>query len=93
MEALRLKPDAGTIASLLPAVTNTSSNNVSYVKEVFMKLAKKIVVSWNVMIAVWKTYSIEPDAITIASVLPSCGDPWALSLGWQMHEYVEMKKL
>nr|POE71649.1 putative pentatricopeptide repeat-containing protein [Quercus suber] len=52
MEALRLKPDAGTIASLLPAVTNTSSNNVSYVKEVFMKLAKKIVVSWNVMIAV-----------------------------------------
>uniref|UniRef100_A0A7N2MGQ3 DYW domain-containing protein n=1 Tax=Quercus lobata TaxID=97700 RepID=A0A7N2MGQ3_QUELO len=93
MEALRLKPDAGTIASLLPAVTNTSSNNVSYVKEIFMKLPKKSVVSWNVMTAVWKKYRIEPDAVTIASVLPACGDPLALSLGRQMHEYVEMKKL
>lgn len=41
----------------------------------------------------WKKYRIEPDAVTIASVLPACGDPLALSLGRQMHEYVEMKKL
>ena len=109
MEALRLKPDAGTMASLLPAVTNTASNNVSYVKEIFMKLAKKSMVSWNVMIAVYVNNSmpaeavnlylqmeknrIEPDAVTIASILPACGDLSALSLGRQMHEYVERKKL
>ena len=109
MEALRLKPDAGTMASLLPAVTNTASNNVSYVKEIFMKLAKKSMVSWNVMIAVYVNNSmpaeavnlylqmeknrIEPDAVTIASILPACGDLSALSLGRRMHEYVERKKL
>ncbi|KAF3960400.1 hypothetical protein CMV_014884 [Castanea mollissima] len=109
MEALRLKPDAGTMASLLPAVTNTTSNNVSYVKEIFMKLDKKSVVSWNVMIAVYvnnsmpaeavnlylqmEKNSIEPDAVTIASILPACGDLSALSLGRRMHEYVERKKL
>jgi pentatricopeptide repeat protein len=109
MEALRLKPDAGTMASLLPAVTNTTSNNVSYVKDMFMKLAKKSVVSWNVMVAVYVNNSmpgeainlylqmeecgIEPDAVTIASVLPACGDLSALSLGRRMHEYVERKKL
>ncbi|XP_059434000.1 putative pentatricopeptide repeat-containing protein At3g49142 [Corylus avellana] len=109
MEVLRLKPDAGTMASLLPAVTNTTSNNVSYVKDMFMKLAKKSVVSWNVMVAVYVNNSmpgeavnlylqmeecgIEPDAVTIASVLPACGDLSALSLGRRMHEYVERKKL
>ncbi|KAK9994660.1 hypothetical protein SO802_024363 [Lithocarpus litseifolius] len=109
MEALRLKPDAGTMASLLPAVTNTTSNNVSYVKEIFMKLAKKSVVSWNVMMAVYvknlmpaeavnlylqmEKNRIEPDAVTIASILPACGDLSALSLGRRMHEYVERKKL
>ncbi|KAM3682093.1 hypothetical protein ACJW31_12G046000 [Castanea mollissima] len=109
MEALRLKPDAGTMASLLPAVTSTTSNNVSYVKEIFMKLDKKSLVSWNVMIAVYvnnsmpaeavnlylqmEKNSIEPDAVTIASILPACGDLSALSLGRRMHEYVERKKL
>ena len=109
IEALRLKPDAGTMASLLPAVTNTTSNNVSYVKDMFTKLAKKSVVSWNVMLAVYVNNSmpgeainlylqmeecgIEPDAVTIASVLPACGDLSALSLGRRMHEYVERKKL
>lgn len=109
MEALRLKPDTGTMASLLPAVTNTTSNNVSYVKDMFMKLAKKSVVSWNVMVAVYVNNSmpgeavnlylqmeacgIEPDAVTIASVLPACGDLSALSLGRRVHEYVERKKL
>lgn len=65
MEALRLKPDAGTIASLLPAVTNTSANNVSYVKEIFMKLPKKSVVSWNVMIAVYVNNSMNGDAVNL----------------------------
>ena len=65
MEASRLKPDAGTIASLLPAVTNVSSNNVSYVKEIFMKLAKKSVVSWNVIIAVYVNNSMNGEAVNL----------------------------
>ncbi|KAI4348040.1 hypothetical protein L6164_008802 [Bauhinia variegata] len=52
MEALKQKPDAGTMASLLPAVNNTSSDNVSYINEMFMILDKKSLVSWNVMITV-----------------------------------------
>lgn len=109
MEGLDLRPDAGTMASLLPAVTNTTLDNVSFVKEMFMQLAKKSVVSWNVMIAVYVNNSmpgeavklylqmescgIEPDAVTIASVLPACGDLSALSLGRRMHEFVDRKNL
>ncbi|XP_044467450.1 putative pentatricopeptide repeat-containing protein At3g49142 [Mangifera indica] len=107
MELLRVKPDAGTMASLLPAVTNTSLDNVLYVKEMFLKL--KNLVSWNVMIAVYVNHSmpaeavdlylhmqehgIEPDAISFASVLPACGDLSALLLGRRIHYLVEKKKL
>ncbi|KAK1575604.1 hypothetical protein Q3G72_006859 [Acer saccharum] len=109
MESLGLKPDTGTMASLLPAVTNTSFENVSYVKEMFSKLDKKNLVSWNVMIAAYVNsampteavdlYSqmdmqgIEPDAISFSIVLPACGDLSALLLGRQIHKYVERKKL
>ncbi|XP_027924834.1 putative pentatricopeptide repeat-containing protein At3g49142 [Vigna unguiculata] len=109
MECLRHKPDAGTMASLLPAVTDTSSENISYVKQMFVNLEKKNLVSWNVMITVYMKNSmpekavdlylqmekceVEPDAITCASVLPACGDLSALLLGRRIHEYVERKKL
>ncbi|KAA8539995.1 hypothetical protein F0562_026687 [Nyssa sinensis] len=109
MELVRLKPNAGTMASLLPAVTSTSSSNVLFVEEMFMKLDKESLVSWNVMIAVYvnnsmateavELYSqmesrgIEPDAVTIASILPACGDLSALLLGRKIHEYVERKRL
>ena len=75
----------------------------------FSKLDKKNLVSWNVMIAVYVNSSmpaeavdlysqmdvqgIEPDAISVASVLPACGDLSALLLGRQIHKYVERKKL
>ena len=109
MEALKQKPDAGTMASLMPAVTNTSSDNVLYVSNIFVNLEKKSLVSWNVMITVYMKNSmpsnavdlylqmekggVEPDAITCASVLPACGDLSALLLGRRIHEYVERKKL
>uniref|UniRef100_A0A6N2KVZ1 Pentacotripeptide-repeat region of PRORP domain-containing protein n=1 Tax=Salix viminalis TaxID=40686 RepID=A0A6N2KVZ1_SALVM len=89
MEDLKLKPDAGTMGSLLPAVTNTSCDNVLYVKEMFMKLKEKSLISWNVMIAVYvnnampneamdlylqmQVHGVEPDAVSISSVLPACG--------------------
>ncbi|MED6179782.1 putative pentatricopeptide repeat-containing protein [Stylosanthes scabra] len=109
MEALKQKPDAGTLASLMPAVSNTSSDNVLYVRDMFMNLNKKSLVSWNVMIAMYMKNSmpskavqlylemeksgVEPDAITCASVLPACGDLSALLLGKRIHEYVNRKKL
>lgn len=109
MELFNIKADAGTMASLLPAVTNTSAKNISFVEELFMKLAKESVISWNVMVAVYMKNSMpalavelylemesrgmEPDAITFASVLPACGDLSALSLGRHIDEYVKRKRL
>ncbi|KAK6936743.1 Pentatricopeptide repeat [Dillenia turbinata] len=83
-----LSHDAGTMASLSPAVTNTSHENVLFVKDMFSKLVKKCLVSWNVMIAVYvnnsmpaeavdlflqmEVHGVEPDGVTVASVLPAC---------------------
>ena len=36
---------------------------------------------------------MEPDAISIASVLPACGDLSTLLLGRRIHEYVIRKRL
>ncbi|XP_050224598.1 putative pentatricopeptide repeat-containing protein At3g49142 [Mercurialis annua] len=109
MEGFNFKPDDCTMASLLPAVTNTSSDNVLYVEEMFMKLAKKSRISWNVMIAMYvnntmpkkaaalyaqmEENGIEPDVVSVVSVLPACGDLSAVSIGRRIHEYVGRKKL
>lgn len=109
MNVLGHKPNAGTMASLLPAVSNTSVENVLFVKDIFVNMDKKDLVPWNVMIAVYvknsmpneavelylqmETCGIEPDAITFASVLPACGDLSAASLGRRIHESIERKGL
>ncbi|CAH8295262.1 unnamed protein product [Eruca vesicaria subsp. sativa] len=107
MEDVKVSHDAGTMASLLPAVTNTTVDNVTFVETMFSKMGnnKKSLVSWNVMIGVYmknampveamELYSrmMEPDAVSITSVLPACGDTSALSLGKKIHGYVERKKL
>lgn len=109
MESLGMKPDSGTMASLSPAVTNTSAENIMFVRNIFMDMAKEELVAWNVMIAVYannlmpseavglysrmQAHRVEPDAITITSVLPACGDLSAVSLGKRIHEYVDMKGL
>ncbi|KAL2550566.1 putative pentatricopeptide repeat-containing protein [Forsythia ovata] len=109
MGSLGVKPDSGTMASLSPAVTNTCRENVMFVKEMFMNMAREELVAWNVMIAVYSNNSmpreavelysqmeaqrLDPDAITIASVLPACGDVSALSQGRRIHEFVETKGL
>jgi len=107
MQSMELRPDAGTMASLLPAVTNTSSENVSFVKGMFEKVANRSLVSWNVMIAVYVNNSMaaeaidlysqmaandmDPDGVTVTSILPACGDLSALSLGREIHKYVDRK--
>ncbi|TXG71073.1 hypothetical protein EZV62_006008 [Acer yangbiense] len=82
MESLRLKPDTGTMASLLPAVTDTSSENVYAMPTEAVDLYSQM-----------DMQGIEPDAISFASVLPACGDLSALLLGRQIHQYVQRKKL
>ncbi|KAE8724038.1 putative pentatricopeptide repeat-containing protein [Hibiscus syriacus] len=67
MKLLRIKPDAGTMSSLLPAVTNTSSDNISFVKEMFSKLARKSIVSWNVMISIFVNNSLSSEAVDLYS--------------------------
>ncbi|XP_010515259.1 PREDICTED: putative pentatricopeptide repeat-containing protein At3g49142 [Camelina sativa] len=109
MESVKISHDAGTMASLLAAVSNTTPENVKYVKDMFFKMGEKSLVSWNVMIGVYmknampveavELYSrmeadgFEPDAVSITSVLPACGDTSALSLGKKIHGYIERKKL
>ncbi|KAL3591049.1 hypothetical protein D5086_009689 [Populus alba] len=65
MEDLKLKPDAGTMGSLLPAVTNTSCDNVLYVKDMFVKLKEKSLISWNVMIAVYVNNAMPNEAVDL----------------------------
>ncbi|KAI5656218.1 hypothetical protein M9H77_25011 [Catharanthus roseus] len=109
MKSSGIKPDAGTMASLLPAVTNTSAENVGFINDMFMNMERKELVPWNVMMAVYvnnsmpnkavELYSnmeacgIEADPITIASVLPACGDLSAVTMGRQIHDYIERKGL
>lgn len=105
MDSLKLNHDAGTMASLLPVVCYTSLENVQYIHNMFERMARKSLVSWNVMIAVYVNNSMpneaislflqmeecgmKPDAVTIASLLPACGDLSALSLGRRLHKYIE----
>ncbi|RAL46372.1 hypothetical protein DM860_015365 [Cuscuta australis] len=109
MNVLGLKPDAGTMASILPAVTNTCIENVAFVRSMFLDMDKKDLVPWNVMMSVYvknsmpkaaieiylqlEASSIEPDALTFATVLPACGDLSAVLLGRRIHEKIEKSGL
>ncbi|KAJ0974232.1 hypothetical protein J5N97_016197 [Dioscorea zingiberensis] len=103
------RPDAGTMASILPAVLSTDASNVEFVRSVFDQMLVKGLVSWNAMIAIYANNSMskeavelfsqmeiegaEPDAITFASVLPACGELSALALGRRIHECIRWKRL
>ncbi|KAL0557304.1 hypothetical protein IC582_005831 [Cucumis melo] len=109
MDSLNLNHDAGTMASLSPVVCYTSLENVQYIHSMFERMAKKNLVSWNVMIAIYVNNSMpneavglflqmeecgmKPDAVTIASLLPACGDLSALFLGRRLHKYIEKGNL
>ncbi|KAJ8646685.1 hypothetical protein MRB53_008433 [Persea americana] len=109
MELQKMNPDAGTMASILPVVTNTDSVNVLSIRRMFDNMPHKGLVSWNAMIAIYVNNSmateavqlfsqmeaegVEPDAVTLASVLPACGDLSALVHGKHIHEYIIKKKM
>ncbi|XP_072954415.1 putative pentatricopeptide repeat-containing protein At3g49142 [Typha angustifolia] len=105
----RPKPDAGTMASILPAMENAPSENITFIKKVFDAMPKKGLISWNAMIAIYANNSmaaeaielfndmekdgVEPDVVTLASVLPACGDLSAFDLGKQIHELIRKKRM
>ncbi|KAG9134361.1 hypothetical protein Leryth_016245 [Lithospermum erythrorhizon] len=109
MEFNGIKPNDGTMASLLPSVSNTTIENVEFVIDMFRNMEGKDLVSWNVMIAVYvknsmsndavklylemETCGVRPDVITIASILPACGDLSAVLVGKRIHYYVERNGL
>ncbi|KAL5990739.1 hypothetical protein ACLOJK_011643 [Asimina triloba] len=90
MDLDKVKPDAGTMASILPAVTSTDTANVVFMRKIFDNMAHKGLVSWNAMIAIYvnnfmaaeamqlflrmEAEMVDPDAVTLASILPACGD-------------------
>ncbi|KAE8658564.1 hypothetical protein F3Y22_tig00116971pilonHSYRG00802 [Hibiscus syriacus] len=67
-EFLRIKPDAGTMCSLfLPAVTNTSNDNIC-----FGSLLKREV-SWNEMLSVFVNNSLSSEAVDLYSQMGAYG--------------------
>nr|GEW47908.1 putative pentatricopeptide repeat-containing protein At3g49142 [Tanacetum cinerariifolium] len=66
MECCDVKVNAGTMASLAPAVMSlTSRENVELMKEIFVNYGRESLVSWNVMIAVYVNNGMAKDAVNL----------------------------
>ncbi|XP_073009156.1 putative pentatricopeptide repeat-containing protein At3g49142 [Typha latifolia] len=74
----RPKPDAGTMATILPATENTASENITFIKKVFDDMPKKGLISWNAMICVEEAYGfiirmpVEPYERVWGALLGAC---------------------
>ncbi|KAK3151008.1 hypothetical protein QOZ80_3AG0240440 [Eleusine coracana subsp. coracana] len=102
-------PDAGTMASILPAMANAKAEDIALVRTVFNAMQFKELISWNSMLAIYanneyhvkavelfmkmEKEGIEPDSVALATVLPPCGELSAFSLGKRIHEFIKRKKL
>lgn len=104
VESKKMKPDDGTMASVLPAmIKNDRNGNIDLIRRMFDEMPDKGLISWNAMIAIcvgnglaaeavelftkmMVSDKIKPDVVTIASILPACGDLSALLLGTRIHK-------
>ncbi|OAY65857.1 putative pentatricopeptide repeat-containing protein, partial [Ananas comosus] len=108
MAALRgPAPDAGTLASVLPAMADAAPADIGLARHLFDEMPAKGPIAWNAMIAIYSNNSMakeavglfarmeaagpEPDALTLASVLPACGQLSAFGLGKRIHEIIKRK--
>uniref|UniRef100_A0A0E0CXT4 Uncharacterized protein n=1 Tax=Oryza meridionalis TaxID=40149 RepID=A0A0E0CXT4_9ORYZ len=103
------KPDAGTMASILPSMGKARVEDIALLRGVFDEMRFKGLISWNAMLAVYTNNEmhveavelfmrmqkdgIEPDAVTLATLLPSCGEVSALSLGKRIHEVIKRRRM
>ncbi|XP_062210531.1 putative pentatricopeptide repeat-containing protein At3g49142 [Phragmites australis] len=102
-------PDAGTMASVLPAMGNAKAEDIAFVRRVFDEMHFKELISWNAMLAIYANNEfhvkavelfvkmekdgVEPDEVTLATVLPPCGELSAFSLGKRIHEIIKRKRM
>ncbi|KAL6867518.1 hypothetical protein ACP4OV_015542 [Aristida adscensionis] len=103
------RPDSGTLASILPAMAHAKAEDISFVRKVFDEMQFKGLISWNAMLAIYANNGfhvkavelfvrmekdgVEPDAVTLATVLPPCGELSAFSLGKRIHDFIKRKRL
>jgi pentatricopeptide repeat protein len=102
-------PDGGTMAGVLPAMGNAKPEDIAFVRRVFDSMQCKELISWNAMLAIYANNAyhveavelfmemekdgVEPDSVTLATVLPPCGELSAFSLGKRIHEVIKRKKM
>uniref|UniRef100_A0ACD5XDY2 Uncharacterized protein n=1 Tax=Avena sativa TaxID=4498 RepID=A0ACD5XDY2_AVESA len=103
------KPDAGTMASILPAMGDAKTKDITFLREVFDDMRFRGIIAWNAMLSIYafnelhvkavelfmrmEKDGVEPDAVTLATVLPSCGEVSAFSLGKRIHEIIKRKRM
>lgn len=102
-------PDAGTMAGILPAMGNAKSDDIAFVRGVFDHMQFKELISWNAMLAVYANNGyhvkavelfmlmekdeVEPDSVTLATILPPCGELSAFSVGKRIHGIIKRKNM
>ncbi|KAL6648481.1 hypothetical protein ACP70R_012705 [Stipagrostis hirtigluma subsp. patula] len=103
------RPDSGTMASILPAMGKAKAEDIAFVRTVFDEMQFKGLISWNAMLAIYanngfhvkavelfvrmEKAGVEPDEVTLATVLPPCGELSAFSLGKRIHEIIKRRKM
>ncbi|XP_066383248.1 putative pentatricopeptide repeat-containing protein At3g49142 [Miscanthus floridulus] len=102
-------PDAGTMAGILPAMGNAKSDDIAFVRGVFDHMQFKELISWNAMLAVYANNGyhvkavelfmlmekdeVEPGSVTLATILPPCGELSAFSVGKRIHGIIKRKNM
>ncbi|CAL4930053.1 unnamed protein product [Urochloa decumbens] len=102
-------PDAGTMASILPAMGSAKAEDILFVRKAFDEMQFKELISWNAMLAIYannryhvkavelflrmENDGVEPDSVTLATALPPCGELSAFSVGKRIHEIIKRKRM